>query len=34
MRENIELYTRIGYLETHRVEEKGLRRVYMTKQLG
>jgi ribosomal protein S18 acetylase RimI-like enzyme len=34
MTENIELYTRIGYLETHRVEENGLRRVYMTKPLG
>ncbi len=31
MTENIELYTRIGYSETHRVEEKGLRRVYMVK---
>ncbi len=34
MTENIELYTRIGYAETHRVEEKGLRRVYMTKRVG
>ena len=34
MTENIELYTRIGYSETHRVEEKGLRRVYMTKTVG
>ena len=34
MTENIALYTRIGYSETHRVEEKGLRRVYMTKALG
>jgi ribosomal protein S18 acetylase RimI-like enzyme len=34
MTENIGLYTRIGYRETHRVEEKGLRRVYMTKPLG
>ena len=34
MTENIELYTRIGYSETHRVEEKGLRRVYMTKPVG
>ena len=33
MTENIGLYTRIGYRETHRVEEKGLRRVYMTKPL-
>ncbi len=29
MSENIELYSRIGYVETHRAEEKGLRRVYM-----
>ena len=34
MKENIELYTRIGYSETHRVEEKGLRRVYMIKPIG
>jgi ribosomal protein S18 acetylase RimI-like enzyme len=34
MTENIELYRRIGYCETHRVEEKGLRRVYMTKPVG
>lgn len=34
MTENIVLYTRIGYAETHRVEEKGLRRVYMRKPLG
>lgn len=34
MTENIELYTRIGYCETHRAEEKGLRRVYMTKPVG
>jgi ribosomal protein S18 acetylase RimI-like enzyme len=33
MAENIALYSRIGYVETHRAEEKGLRRVYMTKQL-
>jgi ribosomal protein S18 acetylase RimI-like enzyme len=33
MTENILLYTRIGYAETHRAEEKGLRRVYMVKQL-
>ena len=30
---NIGLYSRTGYLETHRVEEMGLRRVYMTKLL-
>lgn len=34
MTENIALYSRIGYAETHRVEEKGLRRVYMRKLLG
>lgn len=33
MTENIALYARIGYVETHRVEEKGLRRVYMSKPL-
>ena len=30
---NIALYTRAGYVETHRGVEKGLHRVYMTKQL-
>lgn len=34
MTENIALYTRIGYAETHRAEERGLRRVYMRKPLG
>jgi ribosomal protein S18 acetylase RimI-like enzyme len=34
MTENIRLYSRIGYSETHKVEEKGLRRVYMTKPLS
>jgi ribosomal protein S18 acetylase RimI-like enzyme len=34
MTENIELYARLGYAETHRVEEKGLRRVYMRKRIG
>ena len=34
MTENIELYTRIGYSETHMIEEKGQRRVYMTKPVG
>lgn len=34
MIENIALYLRIGYRETHRGEENGLRRVYMTKALG
>ncbi|KAL1854155.1 hypothetical protein Plec18170_004919 [Paecilomyces lecythidis] len=33
MTENIALYSRLGYLETHRVEEKGLKRVYMVKRL-
>jgi GNAT superfamily N-acetyltransferase len=33
MTENIALYSRIGYVETHRVEEKGLKRVYMAKPL-
>jgi N-acetylglutamate synthase-like GNAT family acetyltransferase len=33
MTENIELCSRIGYVETHRAEEKGLRRVYMEKPL-
>jgi len=34
MTENITLYTRRDYVETHRAEEHGLRRVYMTKQLA
>jgi ribosomal protein S18 acetylase RimI-like enzyme len=33
MTENIALYTRRGYVETHRAVEQGLRRVYMTKRL-
>lgn len=33
MTENIALYSRLGYAETHRIEEKGLRRVYMVKPL-
>ncbi|MBY0613712.1 MAG: GNAT family N-acetyltransferase [Beijerinckiaceae bacterium] len=33
MVENIALYLRIGYAETHRAEENGLRRVFMTKAL-
>ena len=33
MVENIALYRRLGYAETHRAEEKGLRRVYMRKPL-
>ncbi len=34
MVENIALYSRIGFVETHRVEEKGLHRVYMVKPLA
>jgi GNAT superfamily N-acetyltransferase len=33
MTENIALYTRAGYVETHRGVENGLHRVYMTKRL-
>jgi GNAT superfamily N-acetyltransferase len=33
MVENIALYSRSGYLETHRAEEKGVRRVHMAKLL-
>jgi GNAT superfamily N-acetyltransferase len=33
MTENITLYARVGYVETHRAVEKGLHRIYMTKQL-
>lgn len=33
MHENIALYGRLGYRETHRGVEKGLHRVYMTKAL-
>ncbi|RUM97476.1 GNAT family N-acetyltransferase [Pseudaminobacter arsenicus] len=33
MTANIDLYHRIGYRDTHRAEEKGLRRVYMIKEL-
>ncbi|WP_413989265.1 GNAT family N-acetyltransferase [Labrys okinawensis] len=33
MTENVSLYSRIGYVETGRGEEKGLKRVYMTKRL-
>jgi ribosomal protein S18 acetylase RimI-like enzyme len=33
MVENIGLYGRIGYVETHRAEEYGFRRVYMRKSL-
>lgn len=34
MAENIDLYERLGFVETHRGEEKGFRRVYMTKLLA
>lgn len=34
MTENIALYGRLGYAETHRAEERGLRRVYMAKTLA
>lgn len=34
MTENVALYARIGYRETHRAEEKGLRRIYMLKTLA
>ena len=34
MVENIERYRRLGYVETHRAEEKGLRRVFMSKATG
>ena len=33
MTENIALYRRVGFIETHRVREKGYDRVYMTKSL-
>jgi ribosomal protein S18 acetylase RimI-like enzyme len=33
MTENIALYSRIGFVETHRAEERGFRRVYMRKAL-
>ena len=33
MTENIALYTRIGFVETHRISEKGYDRVYMAKRL-
>ena len=31
---NIDLYGRLGFVETHRGDEKGFRRVYMTKLLA
>jgi ribosomal protein S18 acetylase RimI-like enzyme len=33
MTENLALYTRLGYVETHRGKEIGLQRVYMSKML-
>ena len=33
MTENIALYGRIGFVESHRAEERGFRRVYMVKRL-
>ncbi len=33
MTENIAFYRRLGFVETHRAEEKGFRRVYMAKPL-
>ena len=33
MVENVRFYERLGFVETHRAEEKGFRRVYMTKPL-
>jgi hypothetical protein len=33
MTENIAFYERLGFVETHRAEEKGFKRVYMTKSL-
>ncbi|KAK5630372.1 hypothetical protein RRF57_006087 [Xylaria bambusicola] len=33
MTRNIEYYTRIGYVETHRAEHNGLKRVFMAKSL-
>ncbi|KAI8623709.1 acyl-CoA N-acyltransferase [Xylariaceae sp. FL1651] len=34
MTRNISYYTRIGYVETYRAEEKGLKRVHMAKTLS
>lgn len=34
MSENLQLYARLGYRETHRAEEGGFRRVFMDKQVG
>ncbi|MFY0477484.1 GNAT family N-acetyltransferase [Achromobacter marplatensis] len=34
MTENIAIYLRYGYVETHRAQESGLHRVFMKKRLG
>jgi GNAT superfamily N-acetyltransferase len=34
MVENLAIYQRLGYVESHRAEEKGLRRVFMSKAIG
>ena len=34
MHENIALYQRMGFVETHRISEKGYDRVYMTRRLS
>jgi GNAT superfamily N-acetyltransferase len=34
MAENTRYYSRLGYVETHRVEERGFKRVYMSKDLS
>ncbi len=34
MTENVGLYSRLGWVETHRGEENGFRRVYFVKRLG
>jgi GNAT superfamily N-acetyltransferase len=34
MTENAAMYSRLGFVETHRAEEKGFRRIYMAKRLG
>jgi hypothetical protein len=34
MTRNVSLYSRLGYIETHQGEDKGLTRVYMQKQLA
>jgi ribosomal protein S18 acetylase RimI-like enzyme len=33
MTENVALYGRLGFVETHRAEERGFQRIYMTKRL-